>query len=318
MSTQLIKRNMNLDVLKGICAYLVIVIHCGFPFWSAYIDAFCRVAVPLLFMISGYFCRGEWSEIKRKVVNLMKIFVAGEGLYFLYNFHIQGNGWRAWLLEQVDMDTIRKILIYNDTGIFMAGWFLLSLMYSYLIFGLFVKIRMKKQSYALIPLLILWLWGWQRVAMICRIDLKYLDVKVLRAVPFFLLGNFLRDKEDEIRHKCNGKWVYVLMIIGTFLVFFERLLIEQLVFKPALFLYLGNVILAVASFAWALYMSECKWLNGIAYIGKNLSLYIYVIHMWIFAMIGKTENVTYIFQVCILSTIVAWVLYRIRILFKNK
>lgn len=318
MELQIKKRNENLDVIKGICAYLVIIIHCGFPFWPAYIDAFCRVAVPLMFMISGYFCKGEWKEIKRKVTNLLRIFIAGEGLYFIYNLLVQGDQWRVWLQYEISPATFSGLLIYNDTSIFMAGWFLVSLMYTYLLFGVFAQFGMKKQSYILIPLLIVWQWGWQRAAMLLRMDLNFYDVKVFRAIPFFLLGNFFQYQKGVIKEKLSKNAGYVLMAVGTFLVFFERLLIEQLVFKPALFLYLGNVVLAIGCFVWAITEKEIKLLKPVAYVGKNLSLYIYVIHMWIFGMLGKTDEMTYIFQVCIISTLVSWVLYRVGLMIRNK
>ena len=49
-------RNNNLDILKTICAFLVICIHIPFPgSVGAIITPLARIAVPIFFMITGYF-----------------------------------------------------------------------------------------------------------------------------------------------------------------------------------------------------------------------------------------------------------------------
>lgn len=116
-------RNVNIDILKGICTYLVIVIHCGFPFWGSYVDAEARVAVPLLFMISGYYCKGEWSEMKRKVIHLLKIFAVSEVVYFIYHILTRGDEWAEWLRAAITMNAVWELLLRNSTRVFMVGWF---------------------------------------------------------------------------------------------------------------------------------------------------------------------------------------------------
>ena len=312
-------RKINLDILKAICAYMVIVIHCGFPFWDAYMDAFSRVAVPIWFMIAGYFCKGHKEEIKRKVINLLKIYVVGEVIYISYALYTQGEAWKLWISQELHAigNTLWNVLVYNNTRIFKPGWFLLALIYAYLLYGLIVKLGIKKQAYLFIPILILWWWGWQRAYMLLRIDLNFLDVKILRAMPFFLLGNLFKYKENEIRQWMTGRKVFLLLAIGTLLVYFERNMIEQLVFKPALSLYLGNVVVALGGFAWALYMPEFKWLKFFAYIGEKLSMYIYVIHMLVMEMFANRQSYTYILKVCVVSTIVAWGIYFLKNIVKN-
>lgn len=50
------QRNFSIDILKSIAALLVICIHTGYPsVFKDYIIAFCRIAVPLFLLISGYY-----------------------------------------------------------------------------------------------------------------------------------------------------------------------------------------------------------------------------------------------------------------------
>ena len=49
-------RAASLDVLKAICAFLVVCIHVPFPGKvGEYFTALTRVAVPIFFMITGFF-----------------------------------------------------------------------------------------------------------------------------------------------------------------------------------------------------------------------------------------------------------------------
>ena len=96
--------------------------HCGFPFWGSYVDAEARVAVPLLFMISGYYCKGEWSEMKRKVIHLLKIFAVSEVVYFIYHILTRGDEWAEWLRAAITMNAVWELLLRNSTRVFMVGF----------------------------------------------------------------------------------------------------------------------------------------------------------------------------------------------------
>lgn len=58
----MVKRYGNVDILKAICAYLVIISHFEFPFKFLYAEAAARIAVPMFFVISGFFARGGGSR----------------------------------------------------------------------------------------------------------------------------------------------------------------------------------------------------------------------------------------------------------------
>lgn len=51
-------RNYTLDLLKGICAVLVVFIHAKFPTnIGEFIVVFSGMAVPIFFLTSGFFLR---------------------------------------------------------------------------------------------------------------------------------------------------------------------------------------------------------------------------------------------------------------------
>lgn len=104
----------------------------------------------------------------------------------------------------------------------------------------------------------------------------------------------------------------VLIFFGIFLVFVERFWMEHyLTYKPALSLYVGTIIMAMACFAGAIYLPEMRYLKFFAYVGKNLSLYIYVIHMLIYEIMVKKFGDVHIVLVAIVVTLAAFVIHKI-------
>lgn len=67
-------RAEQIDVLKAISAFLIVCIHAPFPGEiSAYFIVFARMAVPVFFMITGYFYSDTVARHNEKH-QIMKIF----------------------------------------------------------------------------------------------------------------------------------------------------------------------------------------------------------------------------------------------------
>lgn len=79
-------RNYSFDTLKFICAIFVIFIHTPQPeLWNNYITPIIRCAVPIFFMISGYYTYGKKNlipTIHKRIIYLIKIFVIILFYYF--------------------------------------------------------------------------------------------------------------------------------------------------------------------------------------------------------------------------------------------
>ena len=64
-------RQNNIDILKAICAFYIVCIHVPFPgIVGEYLTQLTRIAVPIFFMITGYF----YADIvnKRGVIRQIK------------------------------------------------------------------------------------------------------------------------------------------------------------------------------------------------------------------------------------------------------
>ncbi len=78
---------LGLDILKTLCAFLVIVIHSLLPIATdTYTQPITRNAVPCFFMISGFF----YSESKKRggkkqIVKILKLILISVPFYILYD-----------------------------------------------------------------------------------------------------------------------------------------------------------------------------------------------------------------------------------------
>ena len=79
-------KNDCLNVWKGIAAFFIVWIHCRFPGKAGeLVEGLARFAVPLFFMISGYFSRGkEPAVLWRRFRSTLRMYLWASAVYFLW------------------------------------------------------------------------------------------------------------------------------------------------------------------------------------------------------------------------------------------
>lgn len=78
----------NIDILKALCAFLIVCIHVPFPGKvGAYFTTLTRVAVPVFFMITGYFYSDTVARHKEKhqIKKILYLLVEANALFFIWN-----------------------------------------------------------------------------------------------------------------------------------------------------------------------------------------------------------------------------------------
>ncbi|MDD5792875.1 MAG: acyltransferase family protein [Erysipelotrichaceae bacterium] len=80
-------RNKGLDILRIICALMVVFIHTNHQ--SVYILSLCTIAVPIFFMISGYL-HDSHKSLKKQIVRILKILLITTASYFVIYFLLYG------------------------------------------------------------------------------------------------------------------------------------------------------------------------------------------------------------------------------------
>jgi peptidoglycan/LPS O-acetylase OafA/YrhL len=150
-----IKRNKTIDLFRLVCAVLVVFIHFGRSIGISRggatgvitncIYALAVLAVPLFFMISGYFLYNKnptkiRQNAKKSVIKLLKIFVIWQVAYFVFTGVLNGD-----FVEQVSSLSIYNfwnLLFFNQPLLDgLVLWFVLALLYSAGLFYLMSSIK---------------------------------------------------------------------------------------------------------------------------------------------------------------------------------
>ena len=140
MNEQIAKsRYDGFDILKCVCAFLVICIHIPFPgVLGEYIKSLSRIAVPVFFMITGFFYRNiiiketEWKQIKK--ISLM--LAASLLLYFLWDIFkliIKSESFIEYIKNEISIKNIIGFALLNRTPFSIHLWYLSAILYILLI-----------------------------------------------------------------------------------------------------------------------------------------------------------------------------------------
>lgn len=82
------KRNNSIDNLKAICTFLIVCIHVPFPGEiGAYFITLTRIAVPIFFMITGFFYLDiifYHKEVKQ-IKKILKLLIEANVFFLIWN-----------------------------------------------------------------------------------------------------------------------------------------------------------------------------------------------------------------------------------------
>ena len=129
-------RNYSLDILKFLCAVLVVLLHIKTP-WTEYILPITRAAVPCFFIISGYFLYQEDEQslqrIKRSFVKVGTILLWSSVLYALFKLITTS--------INISYRDIIDFVLFNVNPFGYHLWYLSAYMYVLVIFYILLVSR---------------------------------------------------------------------------------------------------------------------------------------------------------------------------------
>lgn len=205
------ERALGLDCLKWLLALMVVFIHCEYSS-SVLLDPLMRVSVPLFFMISGYFYADVCAKggQVRQIRKIVRLFLSSLLFYFLWETlrSLHAGELASYLTGFVSIKFWIKFFCFNSTaGMGYHLWYLQAVAYVLIILALTGRKLDRKKLYPLIPLLLVCnlLLGMYSNLLTGRIlSVFYSRNFLFSALPFFLLGDFLR------QHKFTAKnWVLI-------------------------------------------------------------------------------------------------------------
>lgn len=280
------KREIGIDILRGICAALIVLLH--FPFLGMagkIVSIIARVAVPVFFMCSGYFLNkiGECDSfiIKKKVFHIIKIIIPAVILYIGYTIYREGI---RYVISEINIANLAKLIVFNAPQISsMHLWFLFALVYVYIIYFAMCKLKFQRFKILIAALCL-------AVNLLIREVLFALGIDILAqfvrnayffGLPFFIIGTWIRDSKDWLQKIETGKWC-AMAVCGLIVSILEN----HFLCNYTLELGFGTIIYAVSVFVVALRYKGGDILK-LAYLGKKCSLYMYVIHFIVGTLVFK-------------------------------
>lgn len=312
------KINLSLNVIKCLAIFSIICIHCGIQKLGTkglIIDSISRFAVPIFFLISGYFSfytdnNKSLKKYKTRIIRLIKLLIVSNILYFIYYIITNKYDSINRILSIFYPNQILKYLIFNISPTASHLWFIEALIYCYVIYYILSNYNINKDKlYKYIPILLLVCL----MMIYVNIPKMYYQNFLFMGLPFFTLGYFIHDKKEYLINKASNTYLIIFMILGCLLTILEA----QAIGKSDIFIG-SSIILSTSLFLWCIknpYKLNFK-ISG--FIGGNLYAIMYVLHLMIIKSIFHVKSYLNPIIAFIITAIVSYIIYLIINLIKKK
>ena len=268
---------------------------------GGYYTALARIAVPIFFMITGYY----YINIKksnRQVYQLKKIailmlianvlYAVWQSLIWIISKKNFVDYWRVAL----SCESLKKFFILNESPFASHLWYLSALLYVLTIVFILDKLKLLKILYYTFPFLLIGdLVLGKYSLLIFGDDFPYLLVRNFAFVgmPYFTIGMLIRRNRERII-KMQKKTLIIL--VGVFVIsnILERYVLIYFKYNAIRDHYISTTFLAVNLFILFLnYYSNTsagKLGKIAAQIGRNYSSGIYIIHPLLHTVMYKVTG----------------------------
>lgn len=293
-------RNQHIDLLKGVACICVVLIHCQFPGrFGAYIGGLLKFAVPVFFMISGYYAVNNSGEykLKKKLYHILNLAILAELLYSVFELIkivLKGENVASYIIDTINPSSIFGFIVFNDPFTSSHLWFLWALIYCYITLWLMRKLNVNEVVLvvlAIVGLLCFFVSG--ELLVILGLPYKFMinfgniqygyavfNLYLCRALPFFIVGYVIRN----IHPRIVLSKTYLIMFLG----FNVLAVIERLNFGWLQY-YVGSFGVSIMVFLCAIEKSDIPIKNQmlliLAKIGEKYSDFVYIIHLLVQSVI---------------------------------
>lgn len=275
-----VPRASSLDVMKCFAAFCVVWIHFG----SGLLSPITRCAVPIFFVITGYYYpmmveKGKfWKHIRKLLVMVL----CASALYGVVSLQhqIRHDTLAEWIDNNIRLKHIVGLLVFDNDMFAGHLWYFYAVLYSLIIFYLADKWRLTKWLRYAVPLLFLVHFSRN----FTPFSLTWVRNFLFMGLPCMMVGRSIRENRDKaIRFLSNGRYFWIYTFGSLLLVCGEMWLISYLSADDSdrgiREMYIFTLPMFLPYFYWALRhprFGEGSWL---ATIGRKYSAYIYIFHV---------------------------------------
>jgi surface polysaccharide O-acyltransferase-like enzyme len=287
------RQNDKLDLFKCIAIYCVVLIHAPLPGQvGRAVCALAKFAVPLFFLVSGYFSWGQGSEaLGRKfrrtggMLLWSVLLLSGLGCALAAR---EGMAAADYLRGRMSLFFLRELALYQllPFPYAWAMWFLAALLLAY---GLWwcltrwMEWRGRGLPYGRLALLALGLLAVHLSQGEVRalrglepLSNHYLRNAWLEGIPFFALGGWMGARQEKLRAWGRPVRLWAAFWASTLLALWEFSMVG------VLDVYVGTALMAVFLLTIALVCPEVAspWLRRtVCFCGRRLTFFIFVLHV---------------------------------------
>lgn len=280
------ERNYSIDILKFVCAILVVFIHTDWE-WHDAILPLTRCAVPCFLIISGFLLYTKdigigQERLKRNVKHIFHIILWSSLL-----FAILREG-KAIIKGEFFIPTNEQIfnfLLLNDNPFGFHLWYLGAYLYVLIIMIIVDKYKIWTYMLYLTPFLLIGDLAFGKYSLLLfGHEYPYIYVRnfLFVGLPYFMIGVWIKKEIDNL--KSIKKYVYwggVILFSCTSIL--EKNILLYLDKSPAREHYISTTFLAISLFMLIMSFKNAK-LSWITKIGERDSLYIYLFHPMLIMM----------------------------------
>lgn len=286
-------RNLWLDLFKLCMCWMIISIHFVWDTYDYY--PVYRLAVPLFFMISGYYNYRADEEKKHSgaitfIKRCAKYMMLGFAFYIVFDFimcYVDGNG-VGYYFTTLFYENILFDFFFLNRPITYSGaqlWFLIALFVVSLVHYALVRFGKEKWYRYIVPVCLviqLFFGGYMRVFQHTDMPIRYTRNAWFCGLPFFGLGYMLA--QLDLHKKRWYTYIYLL-----FAVIFTLLQIPEGHFVEAE-VYASTIPAAVFTLLFFLGLNSPKVDFYYKWFGKNMPFYVYILHMAVGIVVGRIWN----------------------------
>lgn len=283
-------RYEGLDILKCFCAFLIVCIHTSFPGKIGGCSvALARIAVPVFFMITGFFYRNieKKGKVGLQIKKVIILILIANIIYLFWNLLVAQDhniNLISYLKNAITKKSIIQCFVFNESVFGYHLWYLNAILYTLIIIFIAKKINVIRYIYWLIPILLLGNLIFGRYAVFIfekEIPVTFGRNAYFVGIPYFMMG-IVVNKNFEKMKKISRNMLIFGIILFSFTTILEAFVFSYFGIDVQGDHYISTFFLTITVFLlFAIYFQTNKnpVLKWAAAIGREYSTWIYILHL---------------------------------------
>ena len=299
----------GLDILKAFCTFCIMIIHAPIPGEiGMYIEALSRIAVPIFFMITGFFYVDTQAK-KKELAQIKKMFwlcVYANALYLPWGLVLNrhaGESIQAYVSKVFAPKALLEWLVFNQSPFSGHLWYLGAILYALMIVYVLNRVCGDKSSRILLvaaPFLLLInlaLGNYSRLLFQREFSSILTRNFLFCGIPYFTLGYFLRKRKDIAEALCARP----VFLVSAALFFActtiaELFLVHHFGIAANVDLFISTTFLSIVVFSACTSPYWNRKMPVLRLIGRKYAVYIYIFHPIVIAVLNTVAKLLRIYD----------------------